>query len=87
MAGRSQLVARELAEQLPSLAQAVDDDEFLAEASRCLAQVHGHLGEFVAANRYMAEAMKINCWLRATVGSVKGLIRQTYSMLALCLTT
>lgn len=59
MAGRSLLVARELALQLPALAQPLDNDEFLAESYRSLAQVHGHLGDFVAAHRYMAEAMKL----------------------------
>jgi tetratricopeptide (TPR) repeat protein len=40
------------------LAQPLDNDEFLAEAYRCLAQAHGHLGEFEAAHQYMVEAMK-----------------------------
>lgn len=59
MAGRSLLVARELALQLPALAQPLDNDEFLAESYRSLAQVHGHLGDFVAAHKYMAEAMQL----------------------------
>jgi predicted ATPase len=59
MAGRSQLIARKLALQLPSLARALANNEFRAEAYRCLAQVHGHLGEFVSAHRYMTAAMKL----------------------------
>jgi DNA-binding SARP family transcriptional activator len=57
IARRGLLVARELASQLPSLAQELDDDELLAESYRSLARVNIHLGEFVSAHGYLTEAI------------------------------
>jgi DNA-binding SARP family transcriptional activator len=57
IARRGLLVAQELALQLLSLAQAMNDRVCLAEANRCLARVHGHRGEFALAYMYVKKAI------------------------------
>ncbi len=59
VARRGLLLAAELAPQLLSLAQELDDWTYLAEAYRGLARIHAHLGQFAAAHIYVTKAIDL----------------------------
>jgi tetratricopeptide (TPR) repeat protein len=59
VARRGLLPAFELAPQLLSLAQELDDWTYLAEVYRGLARIHAHLGEFATANIHVTRAIDL----------------------------